>query len=116
MQRRITSNADAIESFQSMLDVSNLHCAAPQFGEHAIQNVQISIRPEIVLRGNGKSGKKLVGGMKLYFSRTYPLSADGAGIVSATLQEYCKTDLPDDEAFGHFALWPTLVRRPSIRA
>lgn len=106
-QRRINCNMDAIETFQSMLDLVDLQSATPTYGEHApeklqIQNVEISVRPEIILKGKGKSGKTLVGCLKLHFPRTHPLEDDGAGYVSALLQEYCKTHLHDDEAYGPY--------------
>jgi hypothetical protein len=52
-QRRIQSNIDALETFEAMLDDIDLKGAAPSLGEHAppkltIQNVEISVRPNII--------------------------------------------------------------------
>lgn len=104
-QRRIAKNIDAIETFQSMLDEVDLMGASPELGKHApdkltIQNVAVSVRPDIILRGAGKTGKALVGGMKLYFPRTFPLTQDGAGYISAVAQEYCRTFMSDATAHG----------------
>jgi hypothetical protein len=95
-QRRINSNIDALESFEAMLDEIDFQGATPSLGAHTsgklkIQNVEISVRPEIILRGKGgKSGKKLVGGAKLHFPRTFRLTEDAAGYVSAIVQEFLK--------------------------
>lgn len=100
-QRRVNSNLDAIEAFESMLDKIDLKGATPSLGGHApeklkIHNVSVSVRPEIVLRGVGKSGKKLIGGIKLHFPKTFSLSDDSAGYVSAILQEYFRVNFYDD--------------------
>lgn len=107
-QRRINSNMDAIETFEAMLDGIDLMGATPDLGDHApgklkIHNVTVSVRPEIVLRGTGKSGKKLIGGIKLHFPKTFALTDDAAGYVSAILQEYFRTYFANDgEAYGPY--------------
>ena len=93
--RRINSNIDALERFSDMLDDVNLMGGEPQLGEHApqkltIRGVSISVRPEIILRGIGPKGKKLVGALKIHFSRTHPHDEDSAGHVSAVVQEWCR--------------------------
>jgi hypothetical protein len=104
--RRIQSNIDALETFEAMLDDIDLNKAEPSLGANsppklAIQNVDISVRPEIILIGEGKGGKPLVGALKLHFPRTFPLSDSAAGYASALLQEYTKTYLAaNDEASG----------------
>lgn len=106
-QRRIQSNIDALETFESMLDDIDLKGAKPSLGDHApprltIQNVEISVRPEIILTGNGKKKQPLVGALKLHFPRTFPLD-DSAQYVSALLQEFAKTYLSNDgETHGPF--------------
>lgn len=101
-QRRINANIDAIETFLAMQDQIDLMGATPALGSNApqkmkIMNVEVSVRPEIILRGNGKSGKKLIGAMKLHFPRTFPLEGDAWGYVSAVTQMYCKDYLATDE-------------------
>jgi hypothetical protein len=96
--RRINSNIDAIESFEAMMDSIDLFGADAELGEHrpdklTIAGVDVSIRPEIVLRGKGKGGKSLIGGMKLHFSKTFSLDEDAAGYVSALLQRYSEDKL-----------------------
>jgi len=106
-QRRIQSNIDALETFEAMLDDVDFKGAKPSLGDHAppkltIHNVEVSIRPEILLAGAGKDKQPLVGAIKLHFPRTFPLG-DSAGYVSALLQEFAKTYLADNgEAHGPY--------------
>jgi hypothetical protein len=106
-QRRIQSNIDALESFEAMLDEIDLKGAEPSLGDHAppkltIQNVEVSVRPDIILKGVGKAKQPLIGAVKFHFPRTFPLD-DSAGYVSALLQEYAKTYLAGDgDAHGPY--------------
>ncbi len=100
--RRINSNIDALESFEAMLDKIDLKDATAELGEPkpeklVMHGVYISVRPEIVLRGTGKSGKKQVGALKVHFSRTFPLTDVSAGYVSAVLQRYAEYKLIQDD-------------------
>lgn len=100
--RRITSNIDALESFEAMLDDIDLKGGAPELGEHrpdklVVYGVDISVRPEIVLRGKGKKESALTGALKVHFSKTFPLGLDGAGYVSAVLQRYAEDKLLEDD-------------------
>lgn len=102
-QRRIAANVDALETFRAMLDDVDLRGAAPELGPPSprkltVQNVAISVRPEILLRAAGRNGAALVGAVKLHFPRTFSLNDDAAGYASALLQEWCKAALPDDGA------------------
>lgn len=97
-QRRILSNIDAMQSFLAMLDDIDLP-GLPRLGAQTnvpkliIHGVEISVRPEIILKGEGKSGAALCGAMKLHFPRTYTLTEEAAGLVSAITNEWCKTHL-----------------------
>lgn len=104
--RRINANIDAIERFQDMLDEIDLDgvdasltaISAPKLVYH---NVEISVRPELYLRFEGKKGKKFVGAIKLHFSASHPFSDDMAGYVSAVTQEFLKTHIiADGETVG----------------
>jgi hypothetical protein len=59
--------------------------------------VEISVRPEIILRGQGPKGKKLVGAWKLHFSKTHPHTEASAGYVSAVVQEFCRLHVATDD-------------------
>jgi hypothetical protein len=106
-QRRVVANINAIERFKLMLDGLDLGSATPMLGENSppklrIQNVDISVRPEILLSGKGKKDSKLVGAMKLHFSTTNPLNEEAGSYVSAILQEWSKAYLPDGETYGPY--------------
>ena len=93
-QRRLNSNIEAMERFLDMLDDFSFGDAEVHHGEHApaklsYHGVAISVRPEIILRGE-KKGKKLVGAVKLHFSKGFKMNEDSAGYVSAAVQEYCR--------------------------
>lgn len=99
-QRRIASNVDALEAFLGMLDQINLAGATPRLGANdapklQVRNVDISVRPEIILTSEGRSGP-LVGAMKLHFPKTNQLNQQSAGYVSAVLQEWCSANLHEE--------------------
>lgn len=91
--RRINSNIDSLETFLEMLDDIDMQGAQPDIGANkspplVFHGVEISVRPEIILRGNGPRDKKYVGALKFHFSKTRPHTEESAGYVSAALQEY----------------------------
>ncbi|EIM73276.1 hypothetical protein A33O_15945 [Nitratireductor aquibiodomus RA22] len=99
-QRRIASNVDALETFLDMLDQINLQGAVPELGANdapklRVRNVDISVRPEIILRMENRNGP-VVGAMKVHFPKTNPLDERSAGYASAILQEWTRVYLPDD--------------------
>ena len=102
-QRRINSNIDAIEGFDSLLDSIDFFGGVPVLGPHSApkmvrHGVQISVRPEIILRGVAPKGKKpAIGAVKIHFSRTRPLNKESAGYVSTVVQEYCREHLAKTE-------------------
>jgi hypothetical protein len=104
--RRINSNIDALERFSNMLDDVDLFGAGPMLGPHnppklTFFNVDISVRPEIILRAEGPKGKRYVGALKLHFSKTHPHTEESAGYVSAVLQEFCRVHIATDEEAVH---------------
>jgi len=100
-QRRISANLDAIEAFQSMLDEISLDGVTPTLAANSapllqFQNVQISVRPEILLTAPGKKTGALIGSIKLHFSRSFCLDGETSGLVSAVLQEWHRTHQPNE--------------------
>lgn len=100
--RRVSANIDAIERFSEMLDDIDLGNAESALGSNyaeklTFHNVEISVRPEIILRGQGPKGKKLVGAIKLHFSKSRPHNEESAGYVSAIVQEYCHLHVAQDD-------------------
>lgn len=99
--RRINSNIGSIERFLEMLDDIDLKDAVSEMGPSnppklKIQNVVVSVRPEIILRGTGPKGVKCVGAIKLHMSSSDNFTEEAAGYVSALLQEYTKQFLVTD--------------------
>jgi hypothetical protein len=103
--RRANANIDAIETLLDMLDDIDLLDAEPSLGGNTAPkirrfNVDISVRPEIIMRGSLGKGKRGVGALKLHFSKTHPHTEETAGYVSAIVQEYCGTHLVHDDDEG----------------
>ncbi|MGR3484389.1 MAG: hypothetical protein ACU0BF_03530 [Paracoccaceae bacterium] len=99
-QRRLASNVDALEAFLDMVDDINLMGATPQLAPNdapklRLQNVDISVRPEVVLRVEGRVGPQ-VGALKVHFPKTNSLNEVSAGYVSAVLQEWSEANLAGD--------------------
>jgi hypothetical protein len=100
-RRRIDANIDALEAFQEMVDVIDLKSAIPSLGSNSpprltIRNVEISVRPDIILHVPGKSGVQLTGAIKLHFPMTNSLGVSGEGFVSAMLQRWLRDHIPED--------------------
>jgi hypothetical protein len=88
-QIRINTNIEAIEAFENMLDEIRLDgldlSLAPNSAPPLIiRNVEISVRPEIVVHAKGKSGA-----FKIHLSKTFSLDEKAAGYISALMQEWC---------------------------
>lgn len=91
--RRINANIDSLERFSDMLDDIDLSGADAVLGAHSTEkltyhSVKISVRPEIILRADGPKGKKLIGAVKLHFTKSACHTGESAGYVSAMVQEY----------------------------
>ncbi|WP_294244662.1 hypothetical protein [uncultured Sphingomonas sp.] len=106
--RRVNANIDALERFLDMLDDLGIE-GEPELASHTaekitIHGVRISVRPEIIVRGTGPKGKKLVGAIKLHFSKSFQMTAEAAGYVSAVVQQFCKDHLlaPDEVLFSDY--------------
>jgi hypothetical protein len=72
---------DFLSGFQAVLG----HSDPPKL---AVSGVEISVRPEIILRGKDKKGGAIVGSVKLYIGKTIPLRPDSAAYVTTTLHQY----------------------------
>ena len=93
--RRINANIDALDRFADMLDDIDFQGAAANMGAHnpeklTFHGVRISVRPEIILRADGPKGQKMVGAVKLHFTKTHCHDGESAGYVSAVVQEFLR--------------------------
>lgn len=96
--RRINGNIDALETFLDMMGDINLKGVEARLGSHqanhlSIHGVNISVRPEVTLHLEKRTGEPLVGGIKLHFPKTFPLPDDAAEYISTCVQLYCRDHL-----------------------
>lgn len=99
--RRINANIDAIDTFSNMLDDLSFGDATPSLAPNSapllqISNIQVSVRPEVLLKSPGNKAGPLLGSVKLHFPRTFSLTEKTSGYVSTLLQEWHKTHQPDN--------------------
>jgi hypothetical protein len=100
-QRRILANIEAIETFLGMLDKLDLSGLDCRLGAHnpprmPIRNVEVSVRPEVILSRSPARGGRQIGALKLHFPKTNPLYEDSAGYVSAVTHRFCDAYLVDE--------------------
>jgi hypothetical protein len=105
-QRRFAGNIDAIETFISIMDRIDLKGVVPRLGSHQastlrMNGVEISVRPEVTLHGEKRSGEKIVGGMKLHFPKSFPLNTEAAEYISTGVQLYANDHLFTEGAASH---------------
>jgi hypothetical protein len=99
--RRLTGNIESIESFMNLIDEIDFKGATPKLGANSqpkmkIRNVEISVRPEVILNATGMKKKKLVGGIKLHFPKTNPLTSDASEYISTAVQMHYGSYLGED--------------------
>ncbi|HEV2569217.1 hypothetical protein [Sphingomonas sp.] len=85
-----------------MLDDIDLQGASTTFGSQnpeklTFHGVKISVRPEVILRADGPKGQKMVGAVKLHFTKTHCHDGESAGYVSAVVQEYLRAFVIEGE-------------------
>jgi hypothetical protein len=62
-----------------------------------IRNVEVSVRPEVILSRSATKGEgRVIGALKLHFPKTNPLSQEAAGYVSAVASRFCECHLIDE--------------------
>lgn len=91
----------SIQALESFLDITDAICvqgATIARGEPAppqliIEGVNVSARPEIVLTAQDRSGNSAVGVIKLYLSKSFPLTTDAGEYIGALLQQYATEHL-----------------------
>jgi len=91
--QRITGNIAAIEQFMNLIDEIDFKGARPELGNPQpqklkIMNVEISARPDILLKTQGVKGKTILGAIKLHFPKGHPLGEDASGYISTLMQMY----------------------------
>lgn len=108
--QRIKLNINAIKSFQAMQDQIDFLNATPELAPFnaadklTFHGVIISVRPEIILRGIDKSGKKLLGAIKINCAGKNKITDDSAGYISTILQIYCSSYFPDWKTYPSYCM------------
>lgn len=85
-QKRLKSNAEALEGFlrghdDIVFDSLSIE-RGPKSAMISIEGVSVSVRPEVSLKGSYR-GNRVQGGIRLYFSKSQPLTDDSAGAIGA---------------------------------
>lgn len=93
------ANIEAVEAFQAHHPGLDFHGLTPSRGEGSsaylrIAGVKIVIRPEIILGGTVR-GVRRVGALKLYLSKSHPLSRASAEFGAALVRRYCEERVAD---------------------
>lgn len=86
-------SADAIGGFINMLDKLSLDGMSLELGDPAapkleISGVEISVRPEVIIKTIDKRGAPVVGAIKLYFAKNDPLSPDTGAYISTLVHKH----------------------------
>jgi hypothetical protein len=89
---------EAMQSFLEMADVIDLEgLRATQGGNDqprlSIGGLEVSVRPEILLSGTDRHGRPTAGALKLYFSKTNPLTQDSADYISTTVHAFVEAHM-----------------------
>ena len=93
-QTRLAINIEAINAFINIIDDINFQNSKPALGSHAqpyltFNDVTVSVRPEIVLKGKNKKKIDFVAGVKLYFSKSHPLTEEAGGYIATLIHLHC---------------------------
>lgn len=92
---------DALKSFQGIseslaLAIANCSVApGPQTWSIELAGVKVSLRPELFLDFEGKNGKRHVGFVKLYFSKSHKLNEHSAAVIGAVICEKARQVMPN---------------------
>lgn len=99
--------AEALLSFlgvKDRLDLRGLELSRgnPEPPRLLVQNVSVSVRPEIRLTGSSRTGAPLEGALKLYFSKNHPLSEEAGAYAATTLHQFiAEHSLQDGSSCDH---------------
>jgi hypothetical protein len=63
-----------------------------------LAGLEVSVRPEVILRGRNPQGAPTAGAIKLYFSKTIPLSEQGGAYIAAAVHQFVETHIEPGHA------------------
>jgi hypothetical protein len=95
-RKRLAS--EALQSFLEMADAIDLDGLSGTVGRNdqprlSIGGLEVSVRPEVLLSGTDRHGRPTAGALKLYFSKTSPLTEDSAAYIAAAVQAFVEAHL-----------------------
>ena len=95
---------EALEKFRTIrpelqrrLGSSSLTLGTNTAPKLSVSGVDISVRPEILVRNEDRDGTPLFGAVKLYLSKTYELDENSAQYVGTVLHQYIEQFVVDDD-------------------
>jgi hypothetical protein len=93
--------AEAISSFLEFVDGISLEGFELRRGDAAppkldIAGVSVSVRPEVLISGNSRKGDRITGAIKLYISKTTPLTGEAGEYVATTVHQFVKDNQLDE--------------------
>ena len=90
---RIRSCNQALDSFLEFYDPTliegyEIEVGDPHPPKLEVAGVQISVRPDIILRGTDRKGNSTVGAIKFYIAKTKPLDQESGSIIATSVHQY----------------------------
>jgi hypothetical protein len=95
--------AEALERFLIVADEIELSDQTLSAGGNdqprlQVGGLEVSVRPEVLVRGTNRLGDEAGGALKLYFSKTIPLNQDGGEYVATLVHQFVDTHLTPGHA------------------
>jgi len=90
---------EAMQSFLEIADSIDLEGLIATAGGNdqprlSIGGLEVSIRPEVLLSGTDRHGRPTAGALKLYFSKTNPLTEDAAAYIATVVHAFVEAHMP----------------------
>jgi hypothetical protein len=95
-RKRLAS--EAMQSFLEIADDIDLAGLQATLGGNiqprlSIGGLEVSVRPEILLGGTDRQGEPIAGALKLYFSKTNPLTQDSAAYIATAVHAFVEAHM-----------------------
>jgi hypothetical protein len=95
--------AEALERFLDVadeIDLSDQTLSAGGNDQPRLQvgGLDVSVRPEVIVRATNRSGEAAGGALKLYFSKTIPLNQEGGEYIAAMVYQFVDTHVTPGHA------------------
>ena len=102
-EKRKVACVDALRAFHDRVDLASFGALQMTVGQNVqpylpIAGVTVSVRPEIIVRGNGRRGTPFIGAIKLSFPKTHPLDDESGAYIATTVHQFVDLHLSSDAA------------------